>query len=113
MSAQGALLSFHIFNGALIGEGHLLERGAYFEILKNRNSEIKSIKNNKFLDWLDGMARISHNFGLICVIYILTELSRLVAGFLGASEMNSVSVQVCGKENAKLVLTFLDFIEQE
>ena len=75
MSAQGALLIFLILDGALIGEGHLLERGAYFEILKNRNSEIKSIKNNKFLDWLDRMARISHNFGLICAVYIPTELS--------------------------------------
>ena len=26
---------FHIFDWALIGEGHLLERGAYFKILKN------------------------------------------------------------------------------
>ena len=42
--------------------GRLLEMGAYFDILKNRNSEIKSIKNNKFLDSLDRIARTSHNF---------------------------------------------------
>ena len=35
MSALGAFLIFHIFDGALIGEGRLLERGTYFEILKN------------------------------------------------------------------------------
>ena len=39
MSAWGALKTFHIFDRALIGEGHLSERGAYFKILKNRNSD--------------------------------------------------------------------------
>ena len=39
MSALGALKIFHNFDRALIGEGHLLERGAYFKILKNRNSD--------------------------------------------------------------------------
>ena len=39
MSARGALWVFYIFYGALIEEGRLLERGAYFEILKNRNSD--------------------------------------------------------------------------
>ena len=39
MSARGALKTFHIFDGALIGEGHLSERGTYFKILKNRNSD--------------------------------------------------------------------------
>ena len=39
MSARGALKTFHIFDRALIGEGHLSERGAYFKILKNRNSD--------------------------------------------------------------------------
>ena len=34
MSASGALYIFLIFDGALIGEGRLLERDAYFEILK-------------------------------------------------------------------------------
>ena len=37
----GELFKFFTFlGGALIGEGRLLERGAYFEILKNRNSGI-------------------------------------------------------------------------
>ena len=35
-SARGAPQIFHIFDGALFGEGRLLERGAYFEI---RNSD--------------------------------------------------------------------------
>ena len=39
MSAEGALKIFHIFDRALIREGHLSERGAYFKILKNRNSD--------------------------------------------------------------------------
>ena len=39
MSARGALQIFRIFNRALVGEGRLLERGAYFKILKNRNSD--------------------------------------------------------------------------
>ena len=39
MSARGALLIFHIFDGALIGEERLLERGTYFDILKNRTSD--------------------------------------------------------------------------
>ena len=39
MSALGALKRFHIFDRALIEEGHLLERGAYFKNLKNRNSD--------------------------------------------------------------------------
>ena len=36
--------------------------------------------------------------------HVLTELSRLVAGFLGASKMNSVSVQVCGKRKREVGL---------
>lgn len=32
------------------------------------------------------------------------ELSRIVAGFLGASEINSVSVQVCGKRKREVGL---------
>ena len=39
MSARGALKTFHIFVRALIGERHLSEMGAYFKILKNRNSD--------------------------------------------------------------------------
>ena len=39
ISARGAYLIFHSFGGALIGVGRLLERGAYFKILKNRNSD--------------------------------------------------------------------------
>ena len=43
MSARGRSLNFshffHIFDGALIEEGRFLERAAYFEILKNRNSD--------------------------------------------------------------------------
>ena len=39
MSARGALENFHIFNRALIGERRLLEKNAYFEILKYRNSD--------------------------------------------------------------------------
>ena len=39
MSARGALKIFHNFYRALIGEGHLLEMGAYFKILKNRNPD--------------------------------------------------------------------------
>ena len=39
MNARGALQIFHIFDEALIGERFLVERGAYFEILKNRNSD--------------------------------------------------------------------------
>ena len=39
MSARGALKIVHIFDGVLIEEGHLLERGAYFGILKNRSSD--------------------------------------------------------------------------
>ena len=30
---------FHIFDGALIEEGRLLERVTYFKILKNKNSD--------------------------------------------------------------------------
>ena len=37
MSARGALNFSHFFDGALIGERLLLERGAYFEIRENRN----------------------------------------------------------------------------
>ena len=56
----------------------------------------------------------SEDSSLALVGHVPIELiSRLVAGFLFASKMNSVSVQVCGKENAKLALTFLDCIEQE
>ena len=32
------------------------------------------------------------------------EISRLIAGFIGASEMNSVSVQVCGKRKREVGL---------
>ena len=39
MSARGALKTFYIFDRALIGEGHLSEKGTYFKILKNRNSD--------------------------------------------------------------------------
>ena len=39
MSAWGALLIFHVFDGELIGKGRLLGRGAYFKILKNKNSD--------------------------------------------------------------------------
>ena len=38
-SAWGALKTFHIFDRALIGEGHLSEKGTYFKILKTRNSD--------------------------------------------------------------------------
>ena len=34
MSARGALKTFHIFDRALIGEGHLSERGACFKFSK-------------------------------------------------------------------------------
>ena len=36
--------------------------------------------------------------------HIPIELSRIVAGFLGASEINSVSVQVCGKRKREVGL---------
>ena len=39
MSARGALQILPIFDRALIGEGRLLERDAYFEIFKNKNSD--------------------------------------------------------------------------
>ena len=39
MSARGALYIFRISDQPLIGEGRLLERDAYFKILKSRNSE--------------------------------------------------------------------------
>ena len=55
----------------------------------------------------------SEDSSLALVGHVLTELSRLVAGFLGASKMDSVSIKSVGKENAKLVLTFLDFSGQE
>ena len=36
--------------------------------------------------------------------HIPIELSQIVAGFLGASEINSVSVQVCGKRKREVGL---------
>ena len=36
---MSALKTFYIFDRTLIGEGHLSERGAYFKILKNRDSD--------------------------------------------------------------------------
>ena len=53
----------------------------------------------------------SEDSSLALVGHVPIELSRLVAGFLGASKKPSVSVQVCGK--GKRVSSFLDFIEQE
>ena len=41
----------------------------------------------------------SEDSSLALVEYVLTDLSRVVAGFLGASKMNSDSVQVCWKRN--------------
>ena len=46
----------------------------------------------------------SEDSSLALVGHVLTKLSRLVAGFLGASKMNSVSVQVCGKGKRKVGL---------
>ena len=39
--------------------------------------------------------------------HVLTELSKLVAGFLGASKINSVYVQVCGKRKREVGLNVL------
>lgn len=36
--------------------------------------------------------------------HVPIEISRLIAGFLGASEMNSVSVQVCGRRKREVGL---------
>ena len=43
----------------------------------------------------------SEDSSLALVGHVLTKFSRLEAGFLGASKMNSVSVQVCGKRKCK------------
>ena len=41
----GRSLNLSHFDGALIGEWRLLERGAYFKILKNRNSDFSYALN--------------------------------------------------------------------
>ena len=46
----------------------------------------------------------SEDSSLALVGHVLTELSRLVVGFLGAAKVNSVSVQVCGKRRRKVSL---------
>ena len=46
----------------------------------------------------------SEDSGLALVGHVLTEFSRLVAGFLGPAKMNSVSVQVCGKRKREVGL---------
>ena len=51
----------------------------------------------------------SEDSSFALVGHVPIELSRLAAGFLGTSKMHSVS----GTENAKWVLSFLDFVEQE
>ena len=51
----------------------------------------------------------SEDSSLALVGHVLTELTRPVTDFLGASKMNSLSVQDCGT-NTKLVSTFLDFL---
>ena len=51
----------------------------------------------------------SEDSSLALVGHLLIELSRLVAGFLGTSKMNSVSVQVCGKRKCKVGLNFPGF----
>ena len=48
----------------------------------------------------------SEDSSLALVGHVLIELSRLVVGFLGASKMNSVSVQVCGKRKREVGLNF-------
>ena len=46
----------------------------------------------------------SEDSSLALVGHVPIELSRLVAGFLGASKKHSVSVQVCGKRKREVGL---------
>ena len=48
----------------------------------------------------------SEDISLALVGHVPTELSRLVAGFLGASKKHSISVQVCGKRKREEGLIF-------
>ena len=49
----------------------------------------------------------SEDSSLASVGHVPIELSRLVAGFLGASKKHSVSVQVCGKRKREVGLIVL------